>query len=553
MKNEKMAKKNKVQTLMAMAGALAFSCAAAWADGAARTPKALVIMLDGMRADAVENADAPNLRMLRDGKWQPGYNAAWSMTASTILDAVTVSGPNHTAIATGVTADKHTVRQNRKSTCDHKKWPSWLVRVVDANPALKAQFRFSWGWDKQICPDPRVRFVHASDDANAAEMPKLLAAADAPDAIQWYIDYPDHGGHGFGYYPYTSGYLHYVRKADRAIGGALAAIAARPTFAQEDWLVIVTADHGGYWRSHGSFGGQCETIPLIVSSRNVKQSRIPGIPHNYDAAPTALAHFGIDPSGLDLDGSVVGGETQECVKRPLREGLAAYVPFEGEKAENAAGGSVAAELEGGAKIAPKGGLVGGGLHLAAGTNANGCVCLKGSENLKFENGGEFAMTVWVKMPGAQTGDPAIMSNKDWRNGRMPGVALVAGKSVGSKQRGVCFNAGLSSGKKRVDMGTYDIDDGKWTFYAATRDGKGVLNFYQGAPDGRLYRIALDAKDIVLSSGLPFHIGQDGTGKYNAAFTGEIDEAALWTRTLSPCEVRRIYESGRLGITLGDLL
>ena len=33
-------------------------------------PKALVIMLDGMRADSVENTWAPNLRMLRDGAWQ---------------------------------------------------------------------------------------------------------------------------------------------------------------------------------------------------------------------------------------------------------------------------------------------------------------------------------------------------------------------------------------------------------------------------------------------------------------------------------------------------
>ena len=139
-------------------------------------PKALVVMLDGMRADSVENVYAPNLRMLRDGKWQPGYKCAWSLSAHTIYDAVTVSGPNHTAIATGVTTKKTTIKGNQKSTCDFKKWPSWLVRVADAKPGTKGLFMYSWRWDEQISPDPRVKFIHGSDAGNAAAMPKILAA-----------------------------------------------------------------------------------------------------------------------------------------------------------------------------------------------------------------------------------------------------------------------------------------------------------------------------------------------------------------------------------------
>ena len=80
--------------------------AAPGAEGGKLTPKALVVMLDGCRADVVENAAAPNLRMLREGKWQPGYSCAWSLTANTSLDAPTISGPNHLAIATGVTGAK---------------------------------------------------------------------------------------------------------------------------------------------------------------------------------------------------------------------------------------------------------------------------------------------------------------------------------------------------------------------------------------------------------------------------------------------------------------
>ena len=53
-------------------GALMVCGAVVGADGAALKPKALVIMLDGMRADSIENMHTPNLRMLRDGQWQPG-------------------------------------------------------------------------------------------------------------------------------------------------------------------------------------------------------------------------------------------------------------------------------------------------------------------------------------------------------------------------------------------------------------------------------------------------------------------------------------------------
>ena len=72
-------------------------------------------------------------------------------------------------------------------------------------------------------------------------------------------------------------------------------------------------------------------------------------------------------------------------------------------------------------------------------------------------------------------------------------------------------------------------------------------------DGRLYWIAEDAKNMRLDSGLPFCIGQDGTGCYKHQFNGDIDDFALWTRALSHDDVRRIFESGRQGIPLAELL
>lgn len=534
--------------------AAAFAAGAAMADDAARTPKALVVMLDGCRADVLENAAAPNLRMLMEGRWQPGYRCAWSLAANTILDAPTISGPNHLSIATGVSGAKTGQRGNEPNKCDHAKWPSWLSRLVAAQPGRRALFMYSWKWDESISPDPKVKFVLGADAANAAAMPGILSSPDAPDAVMWYIDWPDHGGHEFGYYPYTTGYLNTVHLSDVAIGDALRAIAARPTFAAEDWLVVVVADHGGYARSHGLMNGHATTIPLLVCGRDVASGRIAGTPRNHCVAATALRHFGVDTSGMGLDGEPVGTAVPaENPVRGLDDALAAYLPFEGKAITNLAAGAVSPVASGSAAVAEKGGFVGGALRVAPGTNGVSSVRLDGSEHLEFENGGDFAIAAWVRLEGPQKGDPVIVANKDWKSGCNPGVLVTAAKAIeGAGSPGVCFNAGLKGGG-RLDLGPFDVERGKWTFYAVTRDRFGSVRFYQGGQDGWLYWLSENAWKIDAATGSPFYIGQDSTGAYPCGFDGFVDDFALWTRTLSHEDVRRIYEAGRKGIPLGDML
>ncbi|MDD3695972.1 MAG: hypothetical protein PHG44_08405 [Lentisphaeria bacterium] len=53
--------------------------------------------------------------------------------------------------------------------------------------------------------------------------------------------------------------------------------------------------------------------------------------------------------------------------------------------------------------------------------------------------------------------------------------------------------------------------------------------------------------------MPWHLGQDGSGKYKFPFRGDIDDLALWSRALSSKEIRAVYEAGRKGMELADLL
>ena len=532
-------------------------------------PKALVIMLDGLRGDAVENLGMANLQRLMAGKWQDGYKCAWSLGASTVRDGTTESAPNHVAIATGMTVKKTGISWNpdllSRGTRSNK-LPTWLARLARARPGSRPLHIFAWYGDLRMSPDYGVKFIFDRDEANAKELVEIVARDDAPDAIMWYIDRPDHAGHGFGYYPYTPEYHAAAKTCDDEIGGVLNAIASRRTFADEDWLIVVTADHGGWERYHGHLSTQCYTIPFIVAGCHVAQGRIPGLPHNYDAAPTALSHFGIDISKIGFDGVVRGNvaSSPEPV-RALKDGLAVYLPFDGGGRGATALPGVQMEMRGKAELLADGGKFGGALRVSASTKEAGSVCLKGSEALKFENGAEFSFALWVRTFGGQEGDPVVLCNKDWSGGSKPGIALIASRHVDMSRTagynfkvkkhhspGFMLNCGRV-GVKRHDLGVYNPDFGEWVFYAGTRGADGVVRLYQGRRDGYLYCVAEDLSDIAFATGLPFYIGQDGTGKYNHPFVGDVDDVAIWTRTLTHGEVQRIFSAAKDGKPLSSLI
>ena len=133
-------------SVMAIAvGSWMASTASAATNVTRRKPKALLIMLDGARADATMAARMPALQSLRDGSWAPGYSGAWSLAGQTVPDARPSSAANHTAIFTAVTAEKSCVFNNGQTkNGNYAEWPTWLMRVTDALPGTKGLFIFSW-------------------------------------------------------------------------------------------------------------------------------------------------------------------------------------------------------------------------------------------------------------------------------------------------------------------------------------------------------------------------------------------------------------------------
>ena len=78
----------------------------------------------------------------------------------------------------------------------------------------------------------------------------------------FYIGQVDETGHKDGFHPTVPQYIKAIENADNYVGMVLDAVKARKTFDQEDWLVLVTADHGGKGTGHG--GGH--NVPEIRNS-----------------------------------------------------------------------------------------------------------------------------------------------------------------------------------------------------------------------------------------------------------------------------------------------
>lgn len=264
---------------------------AAAARAHAGTVKSLVVCLDGLRADAAGGDGTPAIARLADGRWQPGVRAFFASRAHAIGDAPSVSGPNHAAILTGVTAAQHGVRSNAESALAAVQQLDYLAVLERRDPALVTAKLVSWPSDARL-PTGADTTTVAPDDA-LVERATTLLAGDV-DALFLFLDGPDAAGHaeGFGGVAYAVAVAH----ADRAIGRLLDVVAARPSFASEDWQIAVTTDHGGIGRDHGGTSDDETTIPFLVASRHADPSASRDGVRNVDLAPSVLAHFGVDPT-----------------------------------------------------------------------------------------------------------------------------------------------------------------------------------------------------------------------------------------------------------------
>jgi hypothetical protein len=98
------------------------------------------------------------------------------------------------------------------------------------------------------------------------------------------------------------------------------------------------------------------------------------------------------------------------------------------------------------------------------------------------------------------------------------------------------------GSTNVNLGsTVSVQDGAWHHLVATYDPGVSIRVIvdNGTPDEKTTSIPASMIDTTAQ----FILGSWGTLASNFSITGDIDEAALWSRVLTADEITELYNSG----------
>ncbi len=276
--------------------------------------KAVFILLDGIPADVVEQVPTPTLDAIAAAG---GYaRATVGGTLGGASETPTVSAPGYMSLLTGTWANKHNVRGNSNQSPNYAYWN--LFRVVETvDPSRTTALFSTWldnrtvliGEGRQGAGDFRldhavdgferdtVAFPHdagslyikAIDDRVSTEAAAYIAE-HGPDLTWVYLQHTDDAGHAHGD---SDAFSAAVREADARVGRIWDAVKQRQAQGEE-WMIVVTTDHGRDARTGKGHGGQSSrerTTWIVTNAPSLDARFTRGTPAIVDIAPSILQHL----------------------------------------------------------------------------------------------------------------------------------------------------------------------------------------------------------------------------------------------------------------------
>ena len=283
-----------------------------------KKPKTLFVIVDGIPADVIERVNTPGIdAVVASGSYQRAYVGG---EVGLPTQSPTVSAVGYMSLLTGTWSNKHNVRANHGLEPNYAYWDIFRVAKHQAEPATTAIFS-TWTDNRTILlgdglpqaggnkfdvvadgfeVDPA--FVPDLDDVDRIQTIDLhvtnVAVKSlvevAPDLSWVYLQHTDDIGHRDGDGPSMD---RAVRWIDARVLELYSAVKARELqAADEDWLVIVTTDHGRKSSDGKGHGGQSErerTIWIASNTPRMVSSAERGAAI-VDIYPTIVAHMRFD-------------------------------------------------------------------------------------------------------------------------------------------------------------------------------------------------------------------------------------------------------------------
>lgn len=265
--------------------------------------KVLFIGIDGCRSDALEIANTPNIdQLIENGLY---INDA----LCSINGQSTYSGPGWSSMITGVWNDKHGVTDNSFYGSNFEEFPPFNVLLEESGQDYVSSSFIMWSpIHLQIFNGTMDHNeIHSEYDGGVALAAAEFIGTESLDILFLDFDDVDHTGHGYGFSPNVQQYISTIEQTDEYIGWVIDAMEARPNYSSEDWLIIVTSDHGGIMSGHGDQSLETRTIPIIMSGNSVSDLNLPSQSYIVDLVPTLIRFMGQELNcSWDLDGQVIG-------------------------------------------------------------------------------------------------------------------------------------------------------------------------------------------------------------------------------------------------------
>lgn len=281
-------------------------------------PKTLFVVVDGIPADVIERVSTPGIdAVAAKGSYQRAYVGG---DIGMPTESPTVSAVGYMSLLTGTWSNKHNVRANYGIEPNYAFWDIFRVAKYQARAITTGLFS-TWtdnrtilmGDGLEVAGGYKFDFVADGYENDPAFAPALedverIQAVDlhvttlaaktllesAPDLSWVYLQHTDDIGHRDGDSPSMDIAVRWVDARVSELWGAVQARSQQ--FVGEDWLVIVTTDHGRTSSNGKGHGGQSDRERTIWIASNSPRMVSPAERSAaiVDIYPTIVEHMRFD-------------------------------------------------------------------------------------------------------------------------------------------------------------------------------------------------------------------------------------------------------------------
>ena len=242
--------------------------------------KAIIIGYDGCRADAIDltyDTGASHRLLKEGGHAYLAYCGGVPYPAVNTQD--TSTAPGWCSILTGVWANVHGITSNGIPK-DNNAALTILTTLVENGTIDSSAFYTMWAGhftdenstyinEKKYCEQKGLDVTFSKslfDIPTTVRTITDIRAKDCSDLIFTIIEATDGMGHSSGFSPNNPLYTFGAKCLESLGGFMIDAIEARDTYDTEDWLIVITSDHGGIEKSHGGSSIQ-ERMTFIITNK----------------------------------------------------------------------------------------------------------------------------------------------------------------------------------------------------------------------------------------------------------------------------------------------